>query len=166
MMNAFTTLADLLGKVGHLDAGQVFELAAWDASGGRLGAMPNDEAVRRLLAGDGDNARAMANLVEITATAMREARALQGWHGDRVALLCEIVGNTTVSPFRFVIRLCGWSREDLAVMLGVTAWKARELCAPWWREAAGVDHVAALSSLGRELAAFLEALERRRRRVA
>lgn len=162
-MSTFTTLADLLGKVGHLDAGEVFELATWDASGGRLGAMPDDGEVRRLLAGDGDNDRATANLLEIVATAMGNARALQAWGGDRVALLCELNGNSTVSPFRFVIRLCGWSHEDLAVMLGVTAWKARELCGPWWREVGGVDQVAALARLGQDLAEWLKAHERRRR---
>jgi hypothetical protein len=163
MMTAFTTLGDLLGKVAHLDAGDVFELATWDASGERLGAMPADEEVRGLLAGEGDNARALANLIEITATAMGNARSLSGWHGDRVALLCELVGNTTVSPFRTVRSLCGWSHEDLAVMLGVTAWKARELCAPWWRGVRGVDQVTVLARLGEDLAQWLEAHERRRK---
>lgn len=163
MMTTFRTLADLLGKVAYLDAGDVFELVSWDASGGRLGAMPDDEAVRRLLAGDGDNARALANLVEITAVAMLEARALQAWQEDRVALLCEFVGNSTVSPFRAIRNLCGWSRDDLAAMLGVPSPTVKRTCGPWWRSVRGVDHVAALSSLGRELAAFLEALERRRK---
>lgn len=166
MMTAFTTLADLLGKVGHLDADEVTHLATWDASGGRLGAMPADEAVRRLLAGDGDNARALANLVEITATAMLEARALQDWHGDRVALLCELNGNSVVLPFRAVKNLCGWSREDLALILCVPSPAVRRLCGPWWRSVRGVDHVAALARLGQALAEDLAALERRRRKVA
>ena len=162
-MTSLTILADLLGKVGHLNAGEVLELAAWDASGGRLGAMPSDEAVRLLLAGDGDNARATANLVEITALAMGNARGLSGWHGDRVALLCDLTGNSVVSPFRIVRSLCGWGHEELAVMLGVPLPTVKPLCGPWWRGVAGVDQVAALARLGQDLAEWLEAHERRRK---
>lgn len=162
-MTALTILANLLGKVGHLDAGEVFELATWDASGGRLGAMPDDDEVRRLLAGDGDNARATANLLEIMAAAMAESRALQAWGGDRVALLCEIAGNSVVSPLRFLKNLCGWGHEELAVMLGVPLPTVKPLCGPWWRGVAGVDQVAALARLGENLAEWLEAHERRRK---
>lgn len=161
MSGAIHVLGDLLGKVAHLSPNEVVAVVGWDASGGRLGPMPSTFRVAELVMGPPvDDARVLANLTEITLAAMHGARLLAD--GRRIEPLQAIVQGWERSPFDFLGEFMGLSRHALAQRLGLDRESARWLWSPWWRAVRGVDQVAALANLGRELAAFLEAHERER----
>ena len=112
-----------------------------------------------------DDVRALSNLTEITACAMHGARLLADVKGCRIAPLKTLVQGWERSPFAFLAEFMGLSRHALAQRLGVDREAARWLWSPWWRSVRGVDQVAALAGLGRELAAFLTEHELGRRRL-
>jgi len=165
MSGAIHTFADLLSRIARLTPNELVAVASWDASDGRLGPMPSTYCVADLLMGPPvDDARVLANLTEITAAAMHGARLLADVEGCRIAPLKALVQGLEQSPFEFAAVFMGLSRHDLGQRLGLDREAARRLWSPWWRSVRGVDQVAALAALGRELAAFLEAHERERRR--
>ncbi|WP_374244370.1 hypothetical protein [Zoogloea sp.] len=166
MNNAIHTLANLLGKAAHLTPNEVVAVASWDASGGRLGPMPSTYRLADLLMGPPvDDARVLANLTEITAAAMHGGRLLADVDGCRIEPLQALVRGWEQSPFAFLAEFMGLSCHALARRLGLDREAARWLWSPWWRAVRGVDQVEALAGLGRELAAFLKAHERERRRL-
>lgn len=166
MNGAIHVLGDLLGKVAHLSPNELVAVASWDASGGRLGPMPSTYRVTELVMGPPvDDVRVLANLTEITASAMHGARLLADVEGCRIASLKALVQGWERSPFDFLGEFMGLSRHALAQRLGLDRKAARWLWSPWWRAVRGVDQVEALAGLGRELAAFLEANELERRRL-
>lgn len=166
MNGAIHVLADLLGKAAHLTPNEVVAVASWDASGGRLGPMPSTYRLADLLMGPPvDDARVLANLTEITVAAMHGARLLEEAGRHRIETLKTITQGWERSPFDFLGEFMALTRHALGQRLGLDREAARWLWSPWWRAVRGVDQVAALAGLGRELAQFLEENERERRRL-
>lgn len=163
MSGAIHVLGHLLAKVAHLTPNELVAVASWDASDGRLGPMPSTYRVADLLMGPPvDDARVLASLTETTVAAMHGARLLADVGGCRIERLKTLVQGWERSPFEFAAVFMGLSRHDLGKRLGLDRESARWAWSPWWRGLRGVDQVAALAALGRELAAFLEAHERER----